>query len=86
MKEGKFWRDLFVETYIPLRANMGEITKGIDLIYSDPANLNVPVIDALEAFKMRLDGKSQDEIGKTLEESRKRAHDALEEKEQGRHQ
>jgi hypothetical protein len=54
------------------------IQKGIELILEDPANHNVRVIEALRAFKMRVDGKGQVEIDKYLESARKRAHDAAE--------
>lgn len=80
MGEGEVTLKLFGNIYIPV-GTLGETKKGLDMIYADPANLNVPVILALEVFKMRQDGKPQAEIEKTLEDARKFAHDAIEDRE-----
>ena len=76
--------DDFDKSYLP-RATVAEIQKGIDLIYADPANVNVPVIAALEIFEMRVDGRPQTEIDKRMEADRKLAHDGLKEKARAKH-
>src|ERR1051326_3397556 len=63
---------LFENIYVP-SGTLGETKKGLDMIYADPANANVPVILVLEVFKMRQDGKPQAEIEKQLEDEMRRA-------------
>lgn len=63
----------FYKHYDPHGMSVDEIRKGIDLIYADPANANVRVVDALQAFLMRVGGTSQSEIQTYLESSRRKA-------------
>jgi hypothetical protein len=79
MGQGEVTLKLFGNIYIPV-GTLGETKKGLDMIYADPANSNMPVILALEVFKMRQDGKPQAEIEKQLEEARRFAHDAIEDR------
>lgn len=48
-----------------------EIVSGLDLIYADPANANVPVVLAYRAFLMRVAGFSDAEVQKLLAAGRR---------------
>lgn len=77
--------EMFTKSEFPRGRTMGEIRKGIDLIYADPANMNVAVIFAVEAFKARAEGAPKAVTDKYLEEARKIAHDVQEDKERVKH-
>jgi len=64
----------FYKPYDPQGMSVEEIRNGIDLIYADPANLNVRVIDALRGFMMRAHGLPKSQVETYLESARRKAN------------
>jgi hypothetical protein len=62
----------FKSIYLP-SAPAGEVVKGLDLFYEDPANGAIPILYAVRIFKMRLEGSSQAEIQAATEDARRSA-------------
>jgi hypothetical protein len=54
----------------PTAAKYGEIVSGLDRLYKQPENINVPVFEALKVLTMKIRGATKDEIENALSECR----------------
>src|SRR2546430_451022 len=65
------WKDGHLRGRYLAQARYDEISEAVDQFYSDPANAAVPVLYAIEIFRMRKDGEPAADIARKIEEVRR---------------
>jgi hypothetical protein len=65
--------------YLPPTLSFGDISEGVDHIYDDPANLILPIVEAMEIFAYGANGATRSQVDTKLAAFRKRNVDAVEE-------
>lgn len=64
-----------LEIYLSV-ATYGELVKGINQFYGDPANGAIPIVNAMVVFAKKMGGSFPEEIEELTAEFRRRAKDA----------